>query len=113
MLNQFTFIGNITREPDGKQITDELFISEFGVAVNHGKNKDGTQKDPSYFNVTTYGNTAMFCQSHLSKGSKVCVSGSIKITKYQKKDGTEGVSVDVSAKSVDGCDSKNDAAKSV
>jgi single-strand DNA-binding protein len=88
--------GNLGRDPESRQTTGGTAVTEFSVAVN-GYRKDDP---PEWFRVVCFGKTAESSQKHLSKGRPVLVQGKIRTRKWEGKDGTKKMSVELVADSV-------------
>ena len=67
-------------------------IAKSIVAVDKGF---GDKKKTSFISITTFGKTAEFCNSYITKGDMVEVVGSIETGQYQRKDGTTVYTTDV------------------
>lgn len=72
-LNQniVAFTGNLTRDPL-KWAEDRCTLA---VAVGNGNNRDGSQRDPTYVDVTVFGTQAQNCLQYLAKSRPVAVTG--------------------------------------
>lgn len=82
MINEFTFIGNLTKQPElriiKKKNGEETFVTTLTIAVDRRKANiplDGTD----FFDVTVWGKSAENCCIYLTKGSKVHIKGYITI----------------------------------
>ena len=94
-MNSVILIGNLTRDPETRQVGD-MAICTFTVAVQRMK------KDEADFpKVTVFGKSAENCDKYLSKGSKVAVQGRLQTGSYQNKDGVTVYTTDVIADRVE------------
>ena len=73
MLNKFIGIGNLTKDPEIKNLDSGKVVGVFTVAINLGKN----DKNPLFIDVQTWDNVATNCGKFLKKGRKVFVEGRI------------------------------------
>lgn len=87
MLN-ITAHGNLGKDPEIKDVKDTQ-VAEFSLAARTGKD------DTTWINCAVWGKRADVVMQYLHKGDKVTVAGSGKITTYEKKDGTEGFSLNL------------------
>lgn len=82
-MNKWILIGNLTEDP-------KLFFSEKGTAIciftMAAESGYGKYKKTTYVQAVTYGKMAEVHAKHLSKGSKVAVTG----VGYQKKNTNKG-----------------------
>ena len=87
MLN-ITAHGNLGRDPEIKDVKDTQ-VAEFSLAAKTGKD------ETTWINCTVWGKRADVVKEYLHKGDRITVAGSGKITTYEKKDRTEGFSLDL------------------
>jgi len=87
-LNTVQIIGNLTRDPEVKQIRDDLSVCSFGVATNKTWNdKDGKKcEEVEFHNVIAWKKVAELCGKYLHKGSKVFIEGSLKTNTWEDKE---------------------------
>jgi len=79
-MNEYSGIGNLTRDPHYGQKGDTRYCS-FTLAVNNRNH------DPTYLNVVTFGNRAEVCRDYLQKGSQVLVRGRPEAEVFEDRDG--------------------------
>lgn len=96
-MNKLTIIGNLTREPELRQVGDDKTVCNMTVAVN-GRTKDSPS---TFFRVSVWNGLGEKCEQYLHKGSKVCVIGRVDVSTYQSSDGTTRASLDVLAEEVE------------
>lgn len=100
-MQKISFIGRLTRDVDLKTTPNGVQVALFTVAVDRKqKNKDG-EKIVDFFNVNVWRGLADICSKFLSKGKKCYVRGELQMRKYEAKDGTTKVSLDVQADEVE------------
>lgn len=104
-MNKIILIGNLTRDPEAGQTASSISYCRFSIAVNRRFGKD--QNEVDYFNIVTWRGLADTCARLLSKGRKVCVSGSLQIRNYEAQDGSKRTSVEVTADEVEFLSSPN------
>ena len=90
-MNQLTIIGNLTRDPETREVKSGDNVTTFTVAVNRN------QEDADFFRVSVWGNMGDNCAKYLEKGKKVAVVGSVSAHAYEDKDGNPAASLEVSA----------------
>lgn len=88
-LNKATIIGNLTRDPELKQIPSGQSVCSFGIATNRTwKNQQGEkQEQVEYHNVVVWGKLAEICGQYLVKGKKVYVAGRLQTRDWEGQDG--------------------------
>ena len=87
MLN-ITAHGNLGKDPEIKKVND-MQVASFSLAVRTGKD------ETTWIDCTVWGKRAETVVNYLHKGDKITVAGNGKVRVYQKKDGTEGRSLDL------------------
>lgn len=97
-MNQCIFIGNLTRDPETRIVSDGKTVCNFTIAVNR---RGGVQNDVAYVRVAAWGKTGENCQKYLAKGRKVCVIGPVAVRTYQSNDGGTRASLEITAEDVE------------
>jgi len=111
-MNSVSIVGRLTRDPEGKTLNNGTQVANFTVAVNRNfKNKDGNY-DTDFIPVEVMGKPAEFAMNYMTKGRLVSVLGSIRVDKYQDKDGNNKTFTKVSASNINALDKKTDGAQS-
>lgn len=88
-LNRATIIGNLTRDPEVKQIPSGQSVCTFSVATNRSWNgQDGKKQEATDFhNVVAWGKLAEICGQYLTKGRKVYIEGRLQTHDWEGQDG--------------------------
>ena len=100
--NNINVTGNLTRAPELRFTTGGKAVCSFGIAVNrrYQQNGEWVDADPTFFNVSIWGQPGENTAASLSKGDRVVVVGRLEIRTWDKDDGTKGTSVDIVADEV-------------
>ena len=109
-MNKLTIIGNLTRDPELRTTATGLSVCSFTVAVNRRKKDQNAQAEADFFKVTAWRERGETCAKYLTKGSKVCVIGSVSVSTFTGNDGTTRASLDVTADEVEFLSAKNENA---
>jgi single-strand DNA-binding protein len=90
-LNRATIIGNLTRDPEVKQIPSGQTVCTFGVATNRSwTTSDGQKQEATDFhNLVAWGKLAEICGQFLKKGRKVYVEGRLQTRDWDGQDGVK------------------------
>ena len=88
MLN-ITAHGNLGRDPELKTTPNGNQVCSFSLAVS--TNRDET----TWINCQVWGKRAQTAAEYLKKGSKITVAGRGKLRTSEKKDGTQGQSLEM------------------
>lgn len=101
-LNKVVIAGNLTRDPQARQIRDGRNRVGLSVAVNHAfKGADGQSGcETSFVNVTAWNSAADRCLKHLRKGMPVLVEGRIRVSRFDARDGRQQFYTEVVADTV-------------
>jgi single-strand DNA-binding protein len=84
-LNQCSFIGHFGKDPVLEVTGDGTPFTKFSLAVDQGKDKQGTDKKPMWLNITCWGELAEIVERYGHKGAQVFVQGRLQITTYEDK----------------------------
>jgi single-strand DNA-binding protein len=110
-INRVILVGNLTRDPELKQLPSGSSVCSLRVAVN-SRRKDETGQwvdKPNYFSVSVFGNQAESCSQYLSKGRPVAIDGRLDWREWQAQDGSKREAVEIVAESVQFLGSRGEA----
>jgi single-strand DNA-binding protein len=113
MYQRLIIIGRLGRDPEMRYTQDGTPVTSFSVATDKVyTDKSGQQqKKTTWFKVSAWRKLAETCNQYLTKGKQVMVEGELSEPKpYQKRDGTYGASLDVTAYTVKFLGSREDSA---
>jgi len=88
--NRIVLIGNLTRDPDYKQLPSGQAVCRLGLAVNRQyKNKQtgAMVQEVCFIDIDVFGPQAESCRQYLQKGRPVLVEGRLKFDTWQTPDG--------------------------
>ncbi|OGJ42969.1 hypothetical protein A3B60_01820 [Candidatus Peregrinibacteria bacterium RIFCSPLOWO2_01_FULL_39_12] len=90
-LNKVQLIGNLTRDPEMRQIPGGQTVATFGVATNFTwKDQSGQQQSKVEFhNIVAWRRLAEICGQYLKKGSKIYIEGRLQTRDWEAEDGTK------------------------
>ncbi len=87
--NRIILMGNLTRDPEYKQLASGQAVCRLGMASNRQfRNKQSGEmvQEVCYIDVDVWGPQAESCKQYLSKGRPVLVEGRIKLDTWQDQD---------------------------
>lgn len=90
--NRIIMMGNLTRDPEHKQLASGQAVCRLGLASNRQfKNKQtgGMTQEVCFIDVDVWGAQAESCRQYLSKGRPVLIEGRLKLDSWQETDGTK------------------------
>lgn len=88
--NRVVMVGNLTRDPDYKQLTSGQSVCRLGIASNRQfKNKQSGSmvQEVCYIDIDVWGSQAESCHQYLQKGRPILVEGRIKFDTWEDPQG--------------------------
>jgi single-strand DNA-binding protein len=88
--NRVVMIGNLTRDPEYKQLTSGQAVCRLGLASNRSfKNKSSGSmiQEVCFVDIDVWGPQAESCRQYLSKGRPVLIEGRLKFDSWQDQNG--------------------------
>jgi single-strand DNA-binding protein len=101
-LNSVLIEGNLVRDPELKYTPKGAAVCSFALASNrYFKQDEETQKEVSYFDITTWSRLAEVCGEYLKKGRGVRVVGRLKQDRWTNPEGQGRSKVSIVAEHVE------------
>lgn len=86
-MNKVFLIGRLTRDPELRYTTNQSAVANFSIAVDRNfRREDGTQ-ETDFINIEVWNKPAENVNKYLKKGSQVAIDGSIRMDRFNDKDG--------------------------
>lgn len=100
-MNKIILIGRITKDPELIHINEgEGQYCRFSLAVERRyKNSEGI-KEVDFIPVCTWSKSAEYVSSYIKKGDLLSISGNLRISSYEDKEGKKKYSSEVIAEEV-------------
>ena len=89
-FNRVIMIGNLTRDPEYKQLTSGQAVCRLGLASNRQfKNRQNGEmiQEVCFIDIDVWGPQADLCNQYLQKGRSILVEGRLKLDSWQDQDG--------------------------
>jgi single-strand DNA-binding protein len=101
-IARVTLVGNLTRDPELRQLPSGTPVCQLGVAVNSSfKDSSGEWVEkPNFFDVTVWGTQGENCARYLSKGRQVAIDGRLEQRSWEAQDGGRRSKVEIIADTV-------------
>ena len=98
-LNMVQIIGNVTQDPDVRQIPSGASVATITVATNRSwKDQSGQlQEETEFHNIVLWRGLADIVQQYVRKGSKVYVRGYLKTRSWESQDGQKKYQTEIIA----------------
>lgn len=105
-MNIITLTGNLGKENELKELQSGATVLNNTIGVRSNAKVNG-EYVTSWFNISIFGKGAEIFNQYTQKGSKVFLSGEVRVRNYQKGDGSTGVSVDLNVNNFEFLDRAN------
>lgn len=88
-VNKVVLIGNLTRDPQTKQLPSQSLVTEFGLAMNRKfKSPEGEDREEVCFvDCAAFGRQAEVIQKYCRKGKSLYVEGRLRYDSWEDKGG--------------------------
>jgi single-strand DNA-binding protein len=88
-FNQVLLMGNVTRDPQVRQLPSATKVAEFGLATNRRyRSADGEDRDEvTYVDCAAFGKQAEVIERYVTKGKPLFVQGRLKYDTWEDKTG--------------------------
>lgn len=101
-LNRAQIIGNITRDPEIRQIPGGQVVASFTVATNFSWNDQNGQRQEKteFHNIVAWRKLAEIVSQYLKKGAKVFVEGRLQTRDWEGEDGVKRYRTEIIADNI-------------
>jgi single-strand DNA-binding protein len=88
-FNRVVLVGNLTRDPQLRQIPSGASVAEMGLATNERyRNRDGeTAETTCFVEIVAWGKQAETCDHYLKKGAPILVEGRLQFDQWKTSEG--------------------------
>jgi len=95
--NQVQLIGNLGQKPEIKTFGDNQKVATFTIATSdyYTDNKGERKQETQWHRVVAFGKQVETIEKYLDKGMQVAVTGKLKHSEYNDKDGNKRYSTDI------------------
>lgn len=94
-MNNITVAGNLTRDAEKRFVPSGDAVVSFSVADNQGRDAQGNEKPPIYWNCSFFGKRADAVHQYLTKGQPVVVTGNVSEREWTDKEGNPRKTMDI------------------
>jgi single-strand DNA-binding protein len=101
-LNRVQLIGNLTKDPELRQIPGGQTVASFSIATNFSWTDQSGQRQEKaeYHNIVAWRKLADICGQYLRKGSKVFLEGRIQTREWEGEDGVKRYRTEIVAENM-------------
>lgn len=103
-MNKVIMMGNLTRDVEVRDASNTT-VARAGIAVT----RPFKPKETDFFNLVAFGKTAEFLGKYFAKGSKILVTGYLRISNYEDKQGVKKSATDIIIEQIEFAGSKRDS----
>lgn len=109
-LNKVQLIGNLTRDPEMRQIPGGQVVTSFSIATNFSwTDQTGNKQDRTEFhNIVAWRKLAEICGQYLKKGGKCYIEGRLQTRSWEAEDGSKKYRTEIVADNMIMLDRKSD-----
>ncbi|MCD4693993.1 single-stranded DNA-binding protein [bacterium] len=101
-LNKAMIIGNLTRDPEVRNIPSGATVTQFSVATNlvWNDNQGQRQEKVEFHNVVAWRKLGEICGQYLKKGTKVYIEGRLQTKEWTGNDGVKRYRTEIIAENM-------------
>ena len=87
-INKVMIYGNLTRDPELRQLPSGTNIANLGIATNrfYNNQQGERQEETEFHNVVLFGRLADLAQQYLSKGGGLFIEGRLRTSSWDDKE---------------------------
>ena len=86
-MNSINLTGRLTADPEMRTTHSDTAVTEFRLAVQRRRSRDGEDRGAVYVDVVCFGRLAESCGEYLSKGRQVAASGRLEHDEWETEGG--------------------------
>lgn len=110
-LNKWVGMGRLTADPELRTTPSGTSVTTFTMAIDRNfKGQDG-QKQTDFINCIAWRQQAEFVKRYFSKGSMICVVGSLQTRSYTAQDGSKRFVTEICAEEIQFTGEKSNTAQ--
>jgi single stranded DNA-binding protein len=101
-INQLTISGNLTTDPELRQLPSGQALCKIRIANNERRKLQTGEwiDNPQYFDVTIWSGLGEWVAANVAKGDKVVIAGRLRWREYENADGDKRQAIDITADSI-------------
>ena len=113
-MNKVIITGRLTADPELRQTQSGIASCRFTVAVNRRFKNDKGEYETDFISCQAWRQTAEFVAKHFSKGSMICIDGTLRTGSYKDKNHSDVThyTTDVLIENVEFCGGRKDSGQS-
>ena len=101
MLNHFSAMGRLTRDPELRYTQSNTPVASFRIAVERDfPNRDTGERETDFIDCVAWKHNAEFVGKHFLKGSIIVVDGRLQMRDWTDKEGHKNTTAEIVCNSV-------------
>lgn len=100
-MNKVILIGNLTRDPEFAQTSNNVPYLKMSIAVSRKFANANGERETDFFNVVAWRGLAENCAKYLSKGKKISVVGNLQNRSYEDSQGNKRQVTEIMAEEIE------------
>lgn len=94
-MNIVILQGRLTKDCDVTYSSTGMVIARFSIAVDRPKKSNVEKREADFINCTVFGKRAEAIANYVSKGQRLLIKGSLRISNYTDKNGVKKYGTEV------------------
>jgi single-strand DNA-binding protein len=85
-MNRVFLMGNVTRDPELRYISNGSAVTEIGLAINDRRKSSTGEwvEETTFVDITLWGRTAEIAGEYVTKGAPLLIEGRLKLDMWEK-----------------------------
>ena len=85
-MNRVFLMGNVTRDPELRYISNGSAVTEIGLAINDRRKSASGEwvEETTFVDITLWGRTAEIAGEYVTKGAPLLIEGRLKLDMWEK-----------------------------
>ena len=86
-MNRVFLMGNVTRDPELRYISNGSAVTEIGLAINDRRKSSTGEwvEETTFVDITLWGSTAEIAGEYVTKGAPLLIDGRLKLDMWEKE----------------------------
>jgi single-strand DNA-binding protein len=86
-MNRVFLMGNVTRDPELRYISNGSAVTEIGLAINDRRKSSSGEwvEETTFVDITLWGRTAEIAGEYVTKGAPLLIEGRLKLDMWEKE----------------------------
>ena len=109
MLNNWSGVGRLTKDPETRTISQDTLVCNFTIAINRPFKNESGEHEADFIQCQAWKKQAEFVGTYLTKGQLVAVTGAIHTRTYEKEDKSTAYVTEINVDSIQSLEKRDPA----